>query len=143
MKLLDELHRFYYDMTLSELRSMNDNSTYPNITYNSLLYLDLISYKEDCTVSYLADALHISKSAVTIKVNELIKQGFLTKTQSEKDRRVYYLSITPEVEAEYKQHDKRVLHAAKALEQNYSEAELSLFQRMLEQTRKCYLETAH
>ncbi|CAG9622258.1 MarR family winged helix-turn-helix transcriptional regulator [Sutcliffiella rhizosphaerae] len=139
MNLLDELHRFYYDMTLTELRLMNENSS--NISYHSLLYLDLISYKDNCTVSYLADILHISKSAVTIKVNELIKSGLLIKKQSTKDRRVYYLSIAPKVKEDYKQHDMRVLNASKDLEMNYTDSELELFKKMLSQTRMSYLNT--
>ena len=45
----------------------------------------------ECTVSTLANTLHITKSAVTIKVNELERLGMVTKTRSETDRRVIQL----------------------------------------------------
>lgn len=140
MSLLDALNRFYYDMSLDELRIMNRNTLYPNITYNSLLYMDLISYNAGCTVSFLAEALHISKSAVTVKVNELIRQGLVTKTQSEQDRRVYFLHVAPAVAEDYRQYDKRLYQAVGALEQRYSREQLDVFADMLELIRENYLE---
>ena len=119
---------------------MNENSIYPSMTYNSFLYLDLIAYKDDCTVSYLADALHVSKSAVTSKVNELIKLGLVVKTQSEKDRRVYYLTVSPEVAADNRQYDKRLNRAVRVLEERYGEKELGTFRGMLELLSASYLE---
>lgn len=139
MKLLDILNRFYYSMALNELRLMNQNTVYPSITYNSLLYLDLISYKEECTVSYLSKILHISKAAVTIKVNELERQGLVTKTRSEKDRRVFYISISPQVKAEYTQYDHCMKKATAMLEATFTADELCKFERMLDIVKDAYL----
>lgn len=140
MALFEAVDRFYYNLTLSELRSMNENTIYPSITYNSFLYLDLIAYKDRCTVSYLADALHISKSAVTVKVNELIRLGLVTKTQSEKDRRVYYLTVSSEVAADNRQYDKRLRGAVRTLERRYGEKDLEKFREMLDVLSASYLE---
>lgn len=138
-KMIDVLNKFYYKMSLNELRLMNQDGIYPNVTYNTLLYLDLISYMEHCTVSALAKALHISKSAVTIKVNELIKQGLVQKEQSSKDKRVFYLSVSRQVEEEYRDYDERLLYAAKKLEERYGEEELELFRQMIEELNQNYL----
>jgi Transcriptional regulators len=140
MRLHDALNRFYYDQTLNELRLMNENTLYPNITYNSLLYLDLIAYREDCTASYLAKALNISKSAVTIKVNELIRQGLVVKTRSEADRRVYYLHVSPEVEEDYRRYDRRLDNAVRAVTQRYGDDEVEQLCDMLDLIRKRYAE---
>lgn len=138
MNIEAALNRFYYNMTLNELKMMNGDTPYPNITYNSLLYLDLISYTPNCTASYLAGILHISKPAVTAKVNELIRQGFVVKKQSEEDKRVYYLSISPAVEEEYKLYDKKFSKAVQKLKQSYSEKELLVFCDMLDLIDSCY-----
>lgn len=138
MKPIEAIDRLYYNITLNELRLMNENTIYPNITYNSLLYLDLISYKENCTVSYLADALHISKAAVTKKVNELIKQGLVVKTQSEKDRRIFYLSIGPAIDEDFNRYDKQFVGAVQFMEKDYSQAELDKFCQMLNQISDYY-----
>lgn len=138
MNLLKAIDRFYYDLTLNELRLMNENTVYPNITYNSLLYMDLIAYKKDCTVSYLADVLHISKSAVTIKVNELIKQGLVEKNQSQQDRRVHYLKLAPAAAADYKQYDRRLFKAVKLLSEQYDQKQLDTLCEMLQVVSICY-----
>lgn len=138
--LFDALNRLYYDLTLDELRHMNNNNVYPNITHNSLLYLDMISYREKCTVSYLAELLHVSKSAVTIKVNELMKQGLIEKTQSNEDRRVFYLRLAPAVQQDYKRYDRKLKRAAEHLEERYSSEELKKFKDMLKQVSEAYLE---
>lgn len=139
MNLLDTLNRFYYSMALNELQLMNQNTAFPNITYNSLLYLDLISYNKDCTVSYLSEILHISKSAVTIKVNELERQGLVTKTRSEKDRRIYHISISPQVQAEYTQFDQCMSKATALIESTFTADELSKFELMLDIVKDAYL----
>lgn len=132
MDLFAVINRFYYDMTLHELSAMNANTLYPNITYNSLLYLDLISYKKNCTASYLADALHISRSAVTLKLNELIRQGFVQKVQSKDDRRVFYLQISPPIQKEYKEIQQKSKTAVLAIEKKYSKQDINLLCDMLE-----------
>ena len=87
MDLKKACDQFYLDLIINELRLMNSTNTSNNITYNSLLYLDIIGYKKNCTVSYIADVLNVAKSAVTLKVKELEKMGLVKKTQSEEDKR--------------------------------------------------------
>ena len=73
MDLRDSLNRYYYDVTVSDLRQISRTGG-GELSYNSIMYLDVISYQRaqgECTVSTLANTLHITKSAVTIKVNEL------------------------------------------------------------------------
>ena len=140
MDLLQAIHRFYYDMTLHELDMMSKNTHFPDITYNSLLYLDLIAYKENCTASYLADVLHISKSAVTVKVHELIKQGLVEKVQSPDDRRVYFLKMRPEAAEEYRKYDRKTLYAVEQMKTHHSEEELEQFCRLMETFSRYYRE---
>lgn len=140
MDLSQALNQFYYNMILNELRLMHTNTLYPNITYNSLLYLDLISCKEPCTVSYLAEALHISKSAVTVKVNELIRQGLVVKEQSKIDKRVYYLTVSPAAMEEYRKYDVKLNFAKQKLKARYSADEMALFCEMMEFFNDCYKE---
>ena len=138
MSLYESLNAFYYNMSLNELLMMNKNTVYPNITYNSLLYLDLITYFARCTPSKLAQALQISKSAVTVKVNELIRQGLVVKTQSETDRRVFYLSISPKVERDYRQYDKKLRNAVSAIQKRYSVEDIEKMCEMISILNDCY-----
>ncbi len=61
MNIKTTIDEFFYTITLNELHLMNTGVLDGTLTYNSLLYLDLIRMKEDCTVSYLADCLHGNK----------------------------------------------------------------------------------
>lgn len=140
LKTMEAIDRLYYMLTLHELRQMHRNTYYANITYNSMLYMDLIHYTSPCTVSTLADALHITKSAVTLKVADLIKQGLVVKTQSDKDRRVYYLCLSPAAAHMYKQYDARLTRAIGRLEGQYRQAEIETFCQMLEQLSADYME---
>ena len=81
MKLRKALNTFYYSTALCDLRLMNKQIVDENITYNSLLYMDIIyTMNGTCTVSKLAEMLHVSKPGVTAKINELLRQGVITKT---------------------------------------------------------------
>lgn len=134
-KAIDKL---YYNIILNELRMMSDNRLYHNITYNSLLYLDLISYTKNCTVTFLANVLHVAKSSVTLKVNELIKQRLVEKNQSEHDRRVYFLTVRPEILDEFKKLDQATNYAVEQIKKQYAPKEIEDFCEMLDSFSKHY-----
>lgn len=84
MDLRQRMERLFVDRTVSELQLANSD-TYQSVTYNSLLYLDLIAYTPDCTAGYLAETLHVAPSAITSKVRELERLGLVTRTRSERE----------------------------------------------------------
>ena len=90
-----------------------------------------------CTVSKLADLLGITKSAVTMKVNELVKRGFLTKTQSETDKRVFFLTLHPEMQDIYDRFGNIFTAIGQKMAGKYTPEELSLFCRMLLDIADC------
>lgn len=137
MKFLDTINHFYYQMSLRELRMTKDTGSYKELTNNSMVYLDIISQTEQCTVSKLADALSITKSAVTMKVNELVKRGFLVKTQSATDKRVFFLTLHPEMQDIYDRFDNIFTSIGRKMERKYTQEELSLFCRMLSDVADC------
>lgn len=141
MDLLTSYMGVYYETVLNELRLMNKTTISPNITYNSLLYLELIAYKEDCTVSYLAERLHVTKSAVTLKVNELIGAGLVQKTQSKADKRVYYLTLTDIAKNDYRNYDKPLQQAMERIKNKYSSTEIATVISVLNEIREEYVKT--
>lgn len=132
MDLMDQINKFYFTMSINELRLMNNQVIRKDITYNSRLYLDIISYQENCTVTFLANAMNVSKSAVTIKVNELIKQGLVTKTQSDKDKRVFYLNLNECMVKEYGLYDDRFQTAIEEIDAKYTKQDIDKFCGILE-----------
>lgn len=131
MDFIKAINHFYFETSIQELRLMHQERILPGISYNSLLYLDVISYKPNCTISTLADLLGLTKSAITLKVNELVKQGFLTKSQSQSDKRVYYLSLSKEAKEVYEHYDYMLDKAYRLVRQNYSEEDIRKFSEML------------
>lgn len=132
--------RFYYDMTLSELRRMHKRGVRPNISYNSLLYLDLIDLIPDCTASRLAEILHVSKPAVTIKVNELEKLGLIEKSRSATDKRVFYLRVNGPLVEEYRAYDESLRRALAAIQEKYSQSDIDVFCKVLTAFSEEYME---
>lgn len=138
MEFTDAMNYFYYRTSVSELRWLNEDDR--SITYNSMLYLNVIAYTQDCTVSKLAEIVRITKPAVTIKVNELEKRGFVVKERSLEDRRVIYLRLSPSMAELYGMYDRLGISTELELRKKYSEQELSLFSVMLRDVANATME---
>ncbi|MCU6756608.1 Transcriptional repressor AdcR [uncultured Eubacterium sp.] len=133
MNLKKALDSFYYSTALCNLRLMNEKFVDEHITYNSLLYLELIfTMKGECTVSRIADLLNISRPGVTLKVNELIKQGLVTKTPDPDDRRKNYLTVNEEAVPQYKIYRYQDNEAVRRITEKYSVEEIRMFCDMLD-----------
>lgn len=65
-----------------------------DISLTGYHYLEMLSSMDNPTFVDLTRRMGVSKPTVTIMVNKLIDKGYLKKTQSEADRRVYYISFT-------------------------------------------------
>lgn len=132
MELKKALDSFYYSTALCDLRLMTQQFDDKNITYNSLLYLELIfSMEGKCTASKIAELLNISKPAVTLKINELIKQGLVTKKPNPNDKRKNILLVNEDVMPKYKVYRKQDSIAIQRILENYSEDEIHKFCEML------------
>ena len=137
MDLRQRMERLFVDRTVSELQLANSD-TYQSVTYNSLLYLDLIAYTPDCTAGYLAETLHVAPSAITSKVRELERQGLVTRTRSERDKRVYYLHINEQLRAEYRAYDQILYGALDELEARYTPQQVDLLCEMLDAINRSF-----
>lgn len=132
MGITEKMNNFYYHMSLYELQLMNGSDYFNGLSYNSLLYINVIEQTENCTVSRLAEMLHITKSAVTIKINELVRQKIVLKEQSTSDKRVFYLKLSPETDELMKNYDRIFQKAEAELRHKYTEEQLALFGDILE-----------
>lgn len=130
--LKDSLDRYYYKMTVSELKRLSGKEEFSGISYNSLLYLDLITYGDDPTPSRLAEMLNVSKPAVTSKVSELIKLGLVEKKESGRDKRSFVLRPTPEAAEIYRSCDEAFDRAVDRLNNRYGPEEIKSFCEILD-----------
>ena len=134
MSFSEDMSYFYYRSSISELKTMHGGDYSPGLTYHSMLYLNIIAGTPDCTVSKLAEILHISRSAVTIKVNELVKRGYVEKKQSAEDGRVWRLLLTPQLNDVYAMFNKVSEGIEAHLRAKHSEDEIKLYGQMLRET---------
>lgn len=131
MNITQEVNYFYYHMSLYELRLMNGEDFFHGLSYNSLLYVNVIDQMQECTVSKLSKALGVTKSAVTLKINELVKQGVVTKVQSSEDRRIYYLTLSPETRELMQGYDAIFGGIERELRKQYTQEQLEQFGQIL------------
>ena len=132
MDLRKALDTFYYSSALCDLKLMNKKFVDENITYNSLLYLELIyTMNGKCTASKIAEMLNVSKPAVTLKINELIKQGLVTKTNDPNDKRKNYLFVNEETVPQYKVFRRQDNEVIKRITDKYPNKDIQNFCEML------------
>ena len=72
-------------LTESELKSFSSNDYY---------YLTTIYYMGKPNFSQIAEALQLTKPAISAMSRKLTKMGLIEKVQSQEDKRVYYVYIT-------------------------------------------------
>lgn len=132
MDLRKALDTYYYSAAMNNLHLMNRKILDESITYNSLLYLEMIyALGETCTASQIADLLHVSRPGVTQKINELIRQGLVTKRSDPNDRRKHYLSVREEAVPRYKVYRRQDDEAIERLTRQFTPAEIEKFCEML------------
>ncbi len=133
MDLRKALDTFYYSTALCDLRLMNKHFVDENITYNSLLYIELIyTMNGTCTASKLAQLLHVSKPGVTLKLNELLRQGLIKKATDPNDKRKYYLSVNDDAIPQYKVFRRQDSEAIKRITDTFTIEEIDKFCSMLD-----------
>lgn len=134
MGIGEAITKFFHDMGILELRIHNEHPAYAKLSYNSSLYLDIISaYQGEYTPSKLADMLHITRPSVTQKINVLEKAGYVTRKQNPADKREYFLyfnadSFDADTQSIYTKLTKQI---SESMEQRYSKEEIEKFSEML------------
>jgi DNA-binding MarR family transcriptional regulator len=82
------------DLSLKQQqKEAGSNLGFSKLTVHQLQYLDAINDLEHPTITELAKKLRITKASVTVGVNKLIRMGFVSKTQSKEDKRVFHVSL--------------------------------------------------
>lgn len=67
---------------------------FSDITMNQMQYLETIAALDEPSFGDLAERLGVTPPSVSTIVKKLISSGYLTKSRSEEDGRVYYLHLT-------------------------------------------------
>ena len=128
-----DLRRSFFNMyhAISWMEFQTNVRHSGDMSYRDIMYINLIMFMDNCTVSKLADMLNISKPAVTVRVNQLIEKGIVIKQKSKLDERVNILMISPKVYTTYGDEDRRINHALAKLCEEYPPEDVDRFAEML------------
>lgn len=135
---MTDLRRSFFDMyhAISWMEFQTNVNHSGDMSYRDIMYINLIMFMDNCTVSKLAKMLNISKPAVTVRVNQLIEKGIVIKKKSKTDERVNILMISPEIYTMYGDEDRRINHSLAKLCEDYSPEDIAKFSEMLSSLSK-------
>ncbi len=86
--------RLYRFLSLEETELIRSQGLDFDLSYLDMVYLDLILLEDRCTPSLIAERLGIARSAVTVRLNKLEKNGFIERTRNDEDKRSSVLGLT-------------------------------------------------
>lgn len=135
MDRAERFRKIKLDVSLGELRRAQSDL---DVSYQDLLYMDIIYFHPETTVSYIADALNIAGTAVTVRLNRMERNGWITRTRSERDRRQYIISLTGKAMEMYREYEEEWSSKVDALCAEYSEEEADRLLEMLERLTADY-----
>lgn len=118
-------------MIVNDEKIKNKNDFFYNLSLNSLFYIDIIRFYEGITISKIAEIIGVSKSAVTIKMAELEKRGYIVKVKDTKDKRIKYLFLSDKMRAISEEFDNEDEEIIKEIKEKYTEKEIIAFSKIL------------
>ena len=94
--------------------------------------MEIIYSIHNPTVNEFARIANISSPNAAYKINNLIKNGYLRKVQSENDKREYHLEVTEKYISYYNMSYSYIGTVMKRLEERFAPEELEVIDRVLE-----------
>ncbi len=80
--------------TLDHSLKKQQSEGFSHLTVSQFQYIDTIAALNSPNVSEIAARLGFAKASATTAINKLAALGFVTKTQSETDKRVFHVALT-------------------------------------------------
>lgn len=103
-----------------------------DLSYKDMLYLEMISLTEGCTVSSLSEAMGVSPSAVTRRLNSLESRGLVTRTRQEDDSRFKTVEVSDKARDVLDDADRVFKAVLSDMEGEFSESDREVFCRMMD-----------
>ncbi len=123
--------KYIKEIEIHDFKIQTQSNFYSKLSYSTRKYLTLLSFSEYNTISDIARMLGLTKSAVTLKMNELEKQGLIKREQSEKDRRVFYIRVTQIVKGVWKESDEIFEKITRKTDKKFADKEIDSFFEIL------------
>ena len=140
-KTLNELLvELFHEIIDIEEKSIRKNKKYSKMTTNDMHVIEAIGPGEGITMSTVAKALNVTLGTLTISVNSLVKQGYVDRARSEKDRRVVLVSLTKEGLQAYRHHQKFHDDMIQSVVDNLEDDEREVLHRALDKLNRFFKE---
>ncbi len=132
-KLIKALNKITHDTAIYELMRLYSYDKKSSLSYHDTLYLNIIeAHPNKYTSSQIADLLKITRPSVTEKINQLCNKGYILRTQSETDKRVFFLSINPDAPKDYEVTVAYEDEIEKRFYKKFGEEKVDIFCEMIE-----------
>ncbi len=92
--IVESMHAIKHKLVACTKKSAaSDNK--PGITHSQWAVLAIVTKKESVGVKEIAQTLGVTSSAATQLTDELVKNGYIIRKESEEDRRALFLELSP------------------------------------------------
>ena len=125
-ELYSRIRLMHYQTLFTRIREKNGS-----LSATEAFSVDAIYLLRNPTIKQFSDFLGISQPNATYKVSNLIEKGYIVKVPSEEDRREWRLCVSDKFLGYMGSTPQFIENAAKMLEDNFSEEECAVFDRML------------
>lgn len=92
-KNLESITNYLWHQSTKRINSLLIDE--PNFNISDYYYLTAIYNMDHPNFGDVAQALNLTKPAVSALIKRLIRHGLIEKVQCDQDKRIFYLSITP------------------------------------------------
>lgn len=102
-----------------------------SLTSTETFCVEIIHALNKPTVNEFASFIQVSSPNAAYKVNSLIKKGYITKQQSEHDKREYHLCVTDKYYEYFNLSQNYLSEVTQRAEEHFSTQEIELFDKVL------------
>ena len=106
-------------------------SEFQDLTNNDMHVIEAIGMNEPKNMSTIARILSVTVGTLTIAMNSLVKNGYVTRQRGQTDRRVVYISLSEKGKAAYAHHAKFHQEMIDGVVNQLTEDELSALTKAL------------
>lgn len=130
LKDLADWYNRYMEASMLVTRRMNEEMLEEapgNMTSEQYQILRYIFKNGECTSTELSDTFRVGRSSVTAMITRLADRGLLARRRDESDRRMVYLSLTPEGRQYFSAAEDKVQQVVSSYLNHFEEQEVEAF----------------
>jgi DNA-binding MarR family transcriptional regulator len=136
MPNLSETISYLSDIVEKVLEETISESDFSDLTQQQFHYLQVIVRMKNPNLTELAAELGITKPTVTILVDKLVEKGYVSRVQSDEDRRTLHLHISTKGDKIRALREKVNNRIAKKIRSGLSESEVIILAELLRKIAK-------